>query len=325
MVSIYRAKHTENFTQILNEVLTDKNLSYGARGLMAYVLAHHDRWIFTGEYYFITKKDKLSKIKGYLRELMEAGYLKRYQEKGSKGEFCKVSYIFYELPEAILSIAEKPKLVEEKLEKGSHIKQTLEAKKLISEKAINKNNEIDESFVKSELTPKADLPLTEKPITVLPLAGNYTLNNTNNNNTDINNINIYSHWNSKKIIVHKTFSMDIEKAIVKALKNYSQDEIVQAIDVYSEILKSEFYFSHKWSLVDFLGRKNGIRTFMEEGSNKVNYEVWKKEREGSGNSKRFAKRDRGVFNEDAEDIRIELPKREFTHYTNEELTEFGID
>lgn len=150
---------------------------------------------------------------------------------------------------------------------------------------MKKNNEIDESLAKSELTPKADLPLTEKPITVLPLAVNHTLNNTNDTNTDINNINIYRHWNSRKIIVHKTFSIDMEKAIAKALKNYSQDEIVQAMDVYSEILKSEFYFSYKWSLVGFLGRKNGISTFMEEGSNKVNYEVWKKEREGSGAGK----------------------------------------
>ncbi|EHI96809.1 hypothetical protein CDLVIII_0067 [Clostridium sp. DL-VIII] len=314
-MSIYRAKHKGNFTQILNEILTDENLSYGARGLMAYVLAHHDKWTFTGEYYFITKKDKLSKIKGYLKELMEAGYLKRYQEKGNKGEFGKMSYIFYELPEAVLSIAEKPKLVEDKLQKDRYIKQSLKSKELVSEEVIKKKKETEESLIQSELIPKADLPLTV----------NHTLNNTNNNNTDINNINIYSHWNSKKIIVHKTFSIDIEKAIAKALKSYSEDKIIQAIDVYSEILKSEFYFSYKWSLVDFLSRKNGISTFMEEGSNKVNYEVWKKESEGSGNSKRFTQRDRGVFNEGAEDIRIELPKREFTHYTNEELTEFGID
>lgn len=84
-------------------------------------------------------------------------------------------------------------------------------------------------------------------------------------------INIYSHWNSKKIIVHKSLTDDMTKEIDKALKKYSENEIVQAINIYSEILKSDFYFSHKWSLTDFLNRKNGISTFMDEGSNKNNY------------------------------------------------------
>jgi hypothetical protein len=145
------------------------------------------------------------------------------------------------------------------------------------------------------------------------------------NNLNIISNNIYSHWNSKKIIVHKSLSNDIEKSIEKALKKYSEEEIVQAIDTYSEILKSGFYFNYKWSLVDFLNRKNGISTFMEEGSNKTNYEIWKKESEHSANTRRFTKRDRGVFNKDSENIKIELPEREFRHYTNEELEALGID
>lgn len=92
-------------------------------------------------------------------------------------------------------------------------------------------------------------------------------------NTNIEN-NIYSHWNSKEIIVHKSLTKDMEKVIEKALKKYSDNEIVQAIDTYSEILESDFYFNYKWSLVDFLNRKNGISTFMEEGSNKANYDEY---------------------------------------------------
>nr|WP_241415165.1 hypothetical protein [Clostridium beijerinckii] len=149
------------------------------------------------------------------------------------------------------------------------------------------------------------------------------------NKKKIKENNIYSHifeyWNSKKIIVHKSLTKDIEKAIEKVLKKYSEIEIVQAIDTYSEILESGFYFNYRWSLVDFLNRKNGISTFMEDGSNKANYESWKKEREHNGNTNRSTKRDRGVFNKNSEDIKIELPEREFKHYTNEELAELGID
>ena len=87
---------------------------------------------------------------------------------------------------------------------------------------------------------------------------------------------IFEYWNSKNIIKHKAMSNEIKKAIEKSLKIHSKDEIVQAIEIYSEILNSEFFFNYKWSLRDFLSRKNGISTFTEEGSNKSNYEEWKK-------------------------------------------------
>lgn len=86
---------------------------------------------------------------------------------------------------------------------------------------------------------------------------------------------IFNYWNNKKIIKHKEITPIIKKEIIKILKKYSAEEVKQAIDLYSEILKSEFYFSYKWSLGDFLKRNNGISTFMEEGSNKANYEEWK--------------------------------------------------
>ncbi|AJH02204.1 hypothetical protein LF65_05697 [Clostridium beijerinckii] len=97
------------------------------------------------------------------------------------------------------------------------------------------------------------------------------------NNLNIISNNIYSHWNSKKIIVHKSLNKDIEKAIEKALKKYSEEEIVRAIETYDEILKDDgYYFNYKWGLKDFLGRSNGISTFMDDGNNKVNYEDHKK-------------------------------------------------
>ena len=90
---------------------------------------------------------------------------------------------------------------------------------------------------------------------------------------------IFDCWNSKGIIKHKALSPVIKKSIEKALKDYKLDDIVQAINTYSEILNSQFYFNYKWSLSDFLNRKNGINTFMEEGSNKINYEEWEKNKD----------------------------------------------
>lgn len=98
---------------------------------------------------------------------------------------------------------------------------------------------------------------------------------TNNSIKEKEKESIYSHWNSKKIIVHKKMTSEIIKAIDKALRSYSVNEIIHAIDVYSEILQSDYYFNYKWGLKDFLNRNNGISTFMEDGSNNVNYKEWK--------------------------------------------------
>lgn len=129
---------------------------------------------------------------------------------------------------------------------------------------------------------------------------------------------IFDFWNSKGIINHKTLSPAIKKAIDKALKNYKLDEVVQAINIYSEILNSQFYFNYKWSLSDFLNRKNGISTFMKEGSNKVNYEEWKKGERKNGNTKGNITKDRGRFTEGSEDINYKPEEYKGPSYTEED-------
>lgn len=121
----------------------------------------------------------------------------------------------------------------------------------------------------SDLNPKQNNPSTNNPST-----------------KDINNI--FYYWNTKKIICHKKLTQDIINAINKVLKKYSVEEIQKAIDTYKEILDSKFYFNYKWSLNDFFNRKNGISTFMDEGSNKANYEEWKMK--GGNNSDRNSRR-----------------------------------
>lgn len=98
---------------------------------------------------------------------------------------------------------------------------------------------------------------------------------TNNTNKKILN-NIYTHWNSKEIIVHKELTTDIQIAIEKALKKNTLDEIVQAIDLYSEALSSNFYFTHKWTIEEFLNKDNALTTFLENGNNAIEYFKWKR-------------------------------------------------
>lgn len=129
---------------------------------------------------------------------------------------------------------------------------------------------------------------------------------------------IFEHWNSKKIIVHKELSTVIKKSIEKSLEQYSLEEILGAIDTYSDILNSSFYFSYKWSLSDFLKRGNALCTFMEEGANKVNYDSWKKGGVINGYTKESSKGYRGRFTEGTENF--EYKPKEYTgpSYTEED-------
>lgn len=77
------------------------------------------------------------------------------------------------------------------------------------------------------------------------------------------NINyIYSHWNSKEIIIHKKINDTISKHINARLKEYSVEELKEAIDNYKTILEEEKYFlNYKWTLSDFM-KPNNVSKFM---------------------------------------------------------------
>ena len=87
------------------------------------------------------------------------------------------------------------------------------------------------------------------------------------------NYNIFNYWNNKDIIKHKEFTDTINKAITRALKTYTEEEIKEYIDRYDKVLKDEnWYFDTKWTLTEFLTQKNGINDFTNEGSKWINYQ-----------------------------------------------------
>ncbi|HAT4163185.1 TPA: MarR family transcriptional regulator [Clostridium perfringens] len=148
-----------------------------------------------------------------------------------------------------------------------------EVNKDLEKELIKKiNSKYPKDLIKEELEKLKDKDVSKLDL-LKELDKNLKSKSKDNSNQDINTI--FDYWNSKGIIKHKELKEDIKKAIKKAIKNYSIDEIKQAIDTYSEILKSEYYFNYKWNLKDFLNRNNAISTFIEDGSNRANYEEWK--------------------------------------------------
>ena len=94
--------------------------------------------------------------------------------------------------------------------------------------------------------------------------------NVLDNNTIYNNIYIY--WLKKDIVKHKKLTTNMEKAIKKVLKDYTEKEIYQAIDNYNTVLKDENYFySHIFTLEAFLKQSNGLPQFPDEGVHWINY------------------------------------------------------
>lgn len=86
---------------------------------------------------------------------------------------------------------------------------------------------------------------------------------------------IFDHWNSKKITVHKALSQDMKTQIARALQSYQVEDVKGFIDFYATILeigvpedKKKYFWSYKWNLYEFLMR--GVKKF--DGQTLENYQ-----------------------------------------------------
>ena len=83
---------------------------------------------------------------------------------------------------------------------------------------------------------------------------------------------IFDYWNSKKIVVHKNMTQELIKVLDKTLKLYSKEEVGHAIKHYAEMYHDKsYFFSYKWTLIEFLTRSNGLPEFLDNGNKWVNY------------------------------------------------------
>lgn len=114
-------------------------------------------------------------------------------------------------------------------------------------------------------------PIEEKLNT--PIEEKLKENNKNINNKKENILKeIFNFWNAKNIVVHRELSEEIKKSILKALTKYSIEQLKTCIDRYNKIIKdNKYFFDYKWSLKDFLDRKNGISSFADDGSKWIDY------------------------------------------------------
>lgn len=94
---IIRRKRS-NETRIQNSIIWDENISTMARFSLIAMLSMREGWDYSvrGMATMLhVSKDTMSK---YIRELEEAGYLKRMQEQGENGQFGKATYVLTDVP-----------------------------------------------------------------------------------------------------------------------------------------------------------------------------------------------------------------------------------
>jgi hypothetical protein len=126
--------------------------------------------------------------------------------------------------------------------------------------------------------PKKEAHENQEKTICLPYAKAYE-NHTENENVIVIK-NVFEHWNYNNIIKHRELTEKISKSIEKALKTYTEEEIKCYIDRYAEVIKDpDYYYSYKWTLVQFLSREEGISSFADDGDKWVNYQAEKQPKE----------------------------------------------
>ena len=131
-------------------------------------------------------------------------------------------------------------------------------KALKRRKKSDSNSDLLSQESKSDATANDSIPLNATN------ADKYQecLTGTNTNKKNIY-LEIYNTRNNKNITQHKKLNEEIKKSIEKILQDLSESEVIQAIENYATIYHSDkTYFKHKWTLSEFLSRKNGARVFL---------------------------------------------------------------
>lgn len=78
------------FAQVPNELLCDKNISLKAKGLWAYIQSKPNDYDFSSERIVEETKEEVRGIQNTLKELEEAGYLKRDRQQNGKVDYVLI-------------------------------------------------------------------------------------------------------------------------------------------------------------------------------------------------------------------------------------------
>lgn len=129
--TIFHTVKTDQYTVIENATLRDPDLSFRATGLLAFLLSLPSNWSTNITHLSDSKREGRDAVKAALSELMEAGYVKKFQEHGDDGKFLSSEMFVREstnIPWPDEPLTEKPSTVNPSTEKPSTVNPLLQKK-----------------------------------------------------------------------------------------------------------------------------------------------------------------------------------------------------
>lgn len=112
-----------------------------------------------------------------------------------------------------------------------------------------------------------------KPITTKENTTKETITKKNTLSKNIYIKKVFSFWNEQQFtITHKVFSERMKNQIKIRLREYSVEDIISAIKNYNFILgSSRHYYSHRFTLYEFIKQENAMPRFLDEAEPKHNF------------------------------------------------------
>lgn len=86
---------------------------------------------------------------------------------------------------------------------------------------------------------------------------------------------IHAHWLNLLSDINKAkLTENLKKRISTKLKKWDKEKIIKGISNYNEIYRSEYYYSHHFSLMQFIKQGNGLPRFIEGLDENYNGDIW---------------------------------------------------
>lgn len=220
-MSIIRVEKNENYSTINNTGLNDCNLSFKAKGILAYLLSKPDNWRCQVNDLTKKSKDGRDSIYAGLRELRENGYMIKRPIKDSKNIITAWEEVLYETPQ-------------------SEAKEIFKEQKMKNETAALKRAE---TIKKKKENPLPGNPYMDKPTSGKSVKGESVNGNAGNIlNTNILNTDLLS---TDLVVVVPTLIKSFEENICELKKstkpkfieyceNFSKEYIIAILDLCAE-------------------------------------------------------------------------------------------
>jgi hypothetical protein len=97
-MTIFRTKHSKNYTVVNNTICTDSRISFKAKGIWLYAFSRPDDWTFYLKDIVNQSKDGEDSVRSGLKELEKYGYLVKVQNRAEDGKFGHIDWEFFEVP-----------------------------------------------------------------------------------------------------------------------------------------------------------------------------------------------------------------------------------